>query len=329
MTIRTALLEDRGVLRVSGEDATSFLQGLLTNDVENCAIGEARYAALLTPQGKILFDFLVLRIPAATGTAFLIDCPAAQAADLAKRLGFYRLRAKVTIADESADHGGAGGVGRGHSPARPPPPSWPGLSRLSTPRRPRQLQMFPATAWMAGTSPAMTVDGGLLICRSPRSPARRSGRLLPRAKAAALANAGASDYAAHRIALGVPSGGVDFAYADIFPHDANLDLLHGVDFEKGCYVGQEVVSRMRHRGGVRKRIVRLALGGDAPEQGTPVLAGEMPVGTLGSTSGRAALALLRLDRVEDASAAGKALSAGGIAVKLAPATGLEAGFSFS
>src|SRR5471032_1214190 len=103
MTIQSVQLEDRGVLRVAGEDAASFLQGLLTNDVEGLAAGEARYAALLTPQGKILFDFLVLRIPAESGAAFLIDCPAAQAADLAKRLGFYRLRAKVTISDESAD----------------------------------------------------------------------------------------------------------------------------------------------------------------------------------------------------------------------------------
>src|SRR5450432_1104521 len=103
MTTKTAYLSDRGVLRVAGEDATSFLQGLLTNDVESLAVGEARYAALLTPQGKILFDFLVLRLAADSGAAFLVDCASAQAADLAKRLGFYRLRAKVTISDESAD----------------------------------------------------------------------------------------------------------------------------------------------------------------------------------------------------------------------------------
>jgi len=94
-TIHTALLEDRGVLRVAGEEAASFLQGLLTNDVESLAVGDARYAALLSPQGKILFDFLVLRAPVESGTAFLIDAPAAQLGDLAKRLGFYRLRAKA------------------------------------------------------------------------------------------------------------------------------------------------------------------------------------------------------------------------------------------
>jgi len=94
------------------------------------------------------------------------------------------------------------------------------------------------------------------------------------------------------------------------------EVLHGVDFRKGCYVGQEVVSRMHHRGEARKRIVRLRLDGVAPERGTPILAGETPIGTLGSASGGEALALLRLDRVEDARDAGKTLSVGGIAVKV-------------
>jgi tRNA-modifying protein YgfZ len=288
MTIATALLEDRGILRVSGEDATSFLQGLLTNDVEGCAIGEARYAALLSPQGKILFDFLVLRIPAANGSTFLIDCPAAQAADLAKRLGFYRLRAKVAIADESADYGVWAFWGA------------------------KEATVDVSTV-MAGLVPAMTE--GTFTYADPRAPRLGLRAILPRANAASLANAGAEAYAAHRIGLGVPSGGVDFAYADIFPHDANLDLLHGVDFKKGCYVGQEVVSRMHHRGEARKRIVRVVFAGEAPERGTPVLAGETPVGTVGSASGGAALALLRIDRLEEARVAGKALSAGGVAVK--------------
>jgi hypothetical protein len=273
MRIHTARLEDRGVLRVAGEEAASFLQGLLTNDVESQAVGEARYAALLSPQGKILFDFLALRVAAESGTAFLIDAPAAQLGDLAKRLGFYRLRAKVTISDESA-----------------------------------------ALAVVASWG-APSVPGGLSYA-DPRDPRLGARTILPRAEAAALAEGGVELYEAHRIRLGVPKGGIDFAYADIFPHDANLDLLHGVDFEKGCYVGQEVVSRMRHRGGVRKRILRLALAGAAPERGTPVLAGDIAVGTLGSAAGANALALVRLDRIEDARAAGRALTAGGVGVKI-------------
>jgi len=292
MTIHTALVEDRGVLRVAGEDAASFLQGLLTNDVAGLAVGQARYAALLTPQGKILFDFLVLRVPAEFGAAFLIDCPVAQAGDLAKRLGFYRLRAKVAISDESArlvvlavwDDSGS--------------------------------FLQPSTG-MAGTSQAET-DGAAeqTSYADPRDPRLGARAVLSRAQAAGLADSGAAAYEAHRIKLGVPKGGVDFAYADIFPHDANLDLLHGVDFTKGCYVGQEVVSRMRHRGGVRKRIVRLVVTGAAPEPGTAVLAGETPVGTLGSAAAGRALALVRLDRVEEALGAGQALTAGGVGVEI-------------
>jgi folate-binding protein YgfZ len=299
MTIHTALLEDRGLLRVAGEDAASFLQGLLTSDVESLAVEQARYAALLTPQGKILFDFLVLRVPAESGAAFLVDCPAAQAGDLAKRLGFYRLRAKVAISDESArivvlalwDDSGP--------------------------------FLQPSTL-MAGTSPAKT-DGAAeqSSYADPRDPRLGARVILPRAQAAGLADSSIAAYEAYRIALGVPKGGVDFAYADIFPHDANLDLLNGVDFAKGCYVGQEVVSRMRHRGGARKRIVRLLVTGAAPEPGTAVLAGETPVGTLGSAAAGRALAMVRLDRVDDALRAGQALTAGGVRVEIEAAVSAD------
>ena len=276
MTIKAAVLEDRGVLRVAGEEAASFLQGLLTNDVLNLAVGAARYAALLSPQGKILFDFLVLRVPAEAGAAFLIDCPAERVGELARRLGFYRLRARVTIADESAD-------------------------------------LAVVAFWGA---PPGAAPGGFLFA-DPRDPRLGWRAIAPRAAAEALAAGGAAaQYEAHRIRLGVPAGGVDFPYADVFPHDANLDLLHGVDFDKGCYIGQEVVSRMRHRGASRKRIVRLALAGPAPARGAPVVAGETPVGALGSAADGLALALVRLDRVEDAKTAGVALSIGGVGVSI-------------
>ena len=124
-------------------------------------------------------------------------------------------------------------------------------------------------------------------------------------------------YEAHRIATGVPRGGLDFMYSDAFPHEANMDRLHGVDFDKGCYVGQEVVSRMQHRGTARTRIVRVVLDDFSPETGIPVLAGDKPVGTMGSTAGGKGLALVRIDRVADALDAGLALTAGGLAMHLA------------
>jgi tRNA-modifying protein YgfZ len=272
---KAAHLEDRGVVSVSGADAAGFLQGLLTNDVERLAPGEARYAALLTPQGKILFDMIVVRADGGE-PSYLIDCAAAQAADLTKRLGFYRLRAKVLIADES--------VGR-------------------------------AVAAFWEIEPPRIADG--LVYADPRDPRLGWRAILPRPAAAALGSEHAGEYESLRIAVGAPKGGLDFAYGDAFPHDANFDLLHGVDFDKGCYVGQEVVSRMKHRGTARKRVARVKLAGPAPAPGTPVLDRELSVGSLGSSSGREALALLRLDRAEDAKAAGRTLSAGGVGIALA------------
>ncbi len=276
MSKKAAMLEDRGVVSVAGADAASFLQGLLTNDVERLEPSEARYAALLTPQGKILFDMIVVRAPDADGAAYLLDCAAAQAADLAKRLGFYKLRAKVAVADESA--------GR-------------------------------AVAAFWGGEPA-PIEGGLLY-PDPRDPRLGWRAIVPRPIAAALGSEHAAEYEGLRIGVVAPKAGVDFAYGDAFPHDANLDLLNGVDFDKGCYVGQEVVSRMKHRGTARRRIARVKLAGPPPMPGTPVLDRELAVGTLGSSSGREALALLRLDRVEDAAAAGRTLSAADVGVALA------------
>jgi hypothetical protein len=265
------LLADRSVIGVSGADSAAFLHGLVTNDLEHLAIGEARYAALLTPQGKILFDFFIYRAPAAEGAAFLIDCPAASTADLLKRLGFYRLRAKVTIADLSAEQG-------------------------------------VAALW--GGEPEA---GSGFVFADPRDARLGFRAILPR-RALGLAPDRASEYDSHRIAVGAPKGGVDFAYGDAFPHDVNMDLLNGVDFAKGCYVGQEVVSRMRHRGAVRKRIVKVKLAAPGGAVGAPILAGDAAIGTLGSSVGAEALALVRLDRLADAESKGLALTADGIAV---------------
>jgi tRNA-modifying protein YgfZ len=276
MSKKAASLADRGVVSVSGADAAGFLQGLLTNDVERLEPGEAAYAALLTPQGKIMFDMIVVRAPDADGAAYFLDCAAAQAPDLAKRLGFYKLRAKVTVADVSA--------GR-------------------------------AVAAFWGGEPA-PIEGALLYA-DPRDPRLGWRAILPRPIAAAIGTEHVSEYEGLRIKAVAPKGGLDFTYGDAFPHDVNLDLLHGVDFDKGCYVGQEVVSRMKHRGTGRRRIVRVKLAGPSPAPGAPIMDRELAVGVLGSSSGREALALLRLDRVEDAAAAGRTLSAGGVGLALA------------
>jgi folate-binding protein YgfZ len=278
--MKAAFLPDRGVIRVGGEGARAFLDGLVTTNVELIRPGIGRFGALLTPQGKIIADFLLTEAPQGHGGGFIIDAPLALAQALADRLGFYKLRAKVTIENLSA-------------------------------------QLGVLAAW-DGT-PAQTPD---LAFQDPRDP-RLGWRIfvpedLVKETAAALgADLVESDiYEAHRIACGAPRGGVDFIYGDAFPHEANMDRLHGVDFDKGCYVGQEVVSRMQHRGTARTRVVRVRLDNGAPEIGIPVVAGDKPLGTMGSSANGTGLALLRIDRVADALTAGLPLSAGGIAIGL-------------
>jgi folate-binding protein YgfZ len=261
VTETAVFLKDRGVARVAGADAASFLQGLLTNDVEALPQGGVRYAGLLSPQGKILFDFLVFRIGP---DEFLLDAPADKVPELVKRLSLYKLRAKVEVADASAQYA--------------------------------------------------AVAGGETGPLDPRAPALGRRALVPRAEAPAEDAQARADYEARRIEAGAPLGGLDFAYGDAFPHDANMDLLNGVDFTKGCYVGQEVVSRMKHRGTARKRIARVALDGPAPAPGEAVLDGELPVGVLGTVAGGRALAMLRLDRAEEAESAGRTLTAAGARV---------------
>ena len=261
------LLNDRGVLRVSGPEAADFLQGLLTNDVLGLEGGAARYAGLLSPQGKVLFDFLVVRV-ASDEPTFLLDCLGTQVADLAKRLGFYKLRSKVVIADISTDFVVLAGFG--DAPALP--------NAFIDPREAK-------LGWRA---------------------------IAPKDSVAKLTiEADVSAYEINRIALGVPRGGVDFAYGDAIVHEANFDRLHGVDFKKGCYVGQEIVSRVEHRGTARKRVTRVVFDGPAPAPGTEVFAADIMVGTVGSSAGAQGLAMLRLDKVEGAD-----LKAGGVGVTL-------------
>jgi folate-binding protein YgfZ len=279
--MKAAFLPDRGVVKVSGEGARDFLNGLVTTDVTPLQPGLGRFGALLTPQGKIVADFLITEAPSGHGGGFLIDCPRALAQALAAKLGFYKLRAKVGIENLTDSLGVLA--------------AWDG-----------ELAMRPDLAF---ADPRNAALGWRIIV--PVELAQKAADLI----GADLCDSSA--YEAHRIATGVPRGGLDFMYGDAFPHETNMDRLHGVDFDKGCYVGQEVVSRMQHRGTARTRIVRVLVEGPAPEPGAAILAGDKSVGTMGSTAGGNALALVRTDRVADAIQAGIALTSGGIAIRLA------------
>jgi folate-binding protein YgfZ len=278
--MKAALLPDRGVVKVIGETARTFLNGLLTADIGKVTPQQAAYAALLTPQGKIIIDGMIAEAPAEDGGGFFIDVPRALARTLVDRLNFYKLRAKVMNEDLSETLG-------------------------------------VLAAW---DGEAETEYG--LCFRDPRLPALGLRVMLPPHLAKeATADLGATlvepeEYEAHRIALGVPRGGMDFSYSDAFPHEADMDQLGGVDFQKGCYVGQEIVSRMEHRGTARTRVVAADYHGAAPMTGVPVMAGEKEIGMFGSAADGKGLALLRLDRAGEALAAGHSLVAGGVPIAL-------------
>jgi tRNA-modifying protein YgfZ len=276
--MKAALLSERGVVKVAGEDARKFLNGLITADADAVTPERPCFAALLTPQGKIMVDMIIAEAPAADGGGFFLDCPGALALTLVQRFNFYKLRAKVIVEELSAVLG-----------------------------------------VMALWDGAGATEYGLCY-PDPRLPALGGRCMLPPHLAAdAAADLGAtlveaSAYEAHRIALGIPRGGYDFQYNDTFPHEADMDQLGGIDFDKGCFVGQEVVSRVEHRGTARKRVVPVAFE-FAPETGVAIMAGEIAVGVMGSSArGGRGLAMLRLDRVGDALAAGQPLIAGGLAL---------------
>ncbi len=244
-----ARLANRTVFRVSGSDAEHFLQNLVTCDVETLATGGLTFGALLTPQGKILFEFFVGR----EAGGFLLDTATIFAADLARRLTFYKLRANVSI----------------ETTGLPVSAAWGDGVEANDPR----------LAGFAHRSFA-EVDG-------------------------------TDDYEAHRIVSGLPELGRDFDPESVFPHEALMDQFArgGVDFRKGCYVGQEVVSRMQHRGTARSRFVQIS-GNDLPVVGTPVTAESRAIGTMGSSVTGQGLALIRLDRAAEAMAAGTDILAG-------------------
>jgi folate-binding protein YgfZ len=260
-----AHLEDRAVVAVSGAEARSFLQGLITNDIERLCPGKGIYAALLTPQGKILFDFFLVE----GDGALLIDCQATARDALVKRLSMYKLRARVTI-------------------------------------EPRE-QLAVLAEWNA--------EEAAHAISYPDPRVASLGRRAVIAQGEMPANLAHADaYHAHRLSLGVPEA-ADFGSDRMFALDADLDELRAIDFAKGCYVGQELTARMKHRGTARKRLLLLQWSGPGvPATDMPVLAGGKAIGEIASVHGRHGFALVRLDRLDEAGDA--PVSAGSSAVEL-------------
>ncbi len=278
-------LDDRGVVSVDGPEASPFLQGLISNDIERVSDTHSIYAALLTPQGKFLHDFFVLR----RGKGYLLDCEGPRVGDLGGRLVAYRLRADIELADATEDFrvvalfGGEGADGA-----------------------------FDLAPGEGSTAPC---EGGTVM-RDPRNAALGLRAVLPRgADLAFLERAGFAkghvvDYERHRIAHGAPDGSRDMEVGRATLMECGFEALNGVDFEKGCYVGQELTARTKHRGLVRRQLAPVALEGPLPPAGTPIMAGEREVGEIRSGLDAAALAVLRLERIAAAAEAGEPLTAG-------------------
>jgi folate-binding protein YgfZ len=264
-----ALLKDSTLVSVAGPDAETFLQNILTTDLDALVAGEAKPGALLTPQGKILFDFLISR---ADENAFRLECRANIADDFVRRLMLYKMRAKVEIA--KAD------------------------------------QSLVAVAWGNDTTASRFYS-------TPVGDARFRDVVVKRFYDGAAESGDPAAWQALRITHGIAESGSDYQLGDAFPHDVLLDETGGIGFKKGCYVGQEVVSRMQHRGTARRRVLIVEAERPLPAPGTELTVDGRPVGTLGSTAGTTGIAIARIDRVKAALDARQPIMAADVTVSLA------------
>lgn len=257
-------LDDRAIVSVSGKDAEDLLQGLITTDLDALTADEARPGALLTPQGKILFDFMISR----DGDGFRLETASDQAEALLKRLTMYKLRSVVTLALDTTT---------------------PTIIAFDEPQA-------------AGYRDHRFERAGASVFRSYGE--------------AGADTTSAVDLEQLRIASGIAVSGPDYALQDAFPHDVLMDKNGALSFRKGCYVGQEVVSRMQHRGTPRRRVVIVAGASTLPESGTAITAEGKSIGTLGTVYGTSALAIVRIDKAGEAMANGVDLLAGEVPVTL-------------
>ena len=273
----------RAVLEIAGEDRRAFLQGLVSNDVEKVAPDRAIYAALLTAQGKYLHDFFIAEI----GDAFLIDAEAARLADLKRRLGLYRLRAKVTLGENGDRYIVAAAFGSD------------ALNLLDLPAEPGAA--VPFAGGIAYVDPRLPELGARLLLR-------RGAGLAPLQSAGFRIDDG-TEYDRLRLSLGIPDGSRDLAVEKAILLESGFEELNGIDWQKGCYIGQELTARTKYRALIKKRLMPVVIDGPLPAPGTLVMLGDQEAGEMRSGRDGLGLALLRLEAVAEASA-GKPLTAG-------------------
>lgn len=289
--LQVHLPSDRAIIALAGEDRQQFLQGLISNDTTRISERQAVYATLLTAQGRFLFDmFLTER-----DGRYLVDCASPRRADLIKRLSMYRLRSKVTISDADTDWFAAVLFGAGALPAL-------GLGGDAG-------QAVPFEGGVAYADPRLPALGARLIL--PRASARQA-----LAKLSAAEDADGSAYHRLRMSLGVPDAARDLTPEKSILLENGFDELNAIDWQKGCYMGQELTARTRYRGLVRKRLLPVRIEGAPPAPGTPLMLGDQELGEMRSASadGTVGLAMVRLEAL--AHGAAPVLQAG--SAKLSP-----------
>ncbi|MBL94477.1 MAG: hypothetical protein CMF70_04150 [Magnetovibrio sp.] len=265
------ILSNRGVIEVSGDDRKHFLQGLISNDIKQVSPTHTIYAALLTAQGKYLFDFFVIEI----NTSIYIDCEQSRASALLKKLALYKLRAKIDLVDRSQDFQIAAVFGK-------------------NPHVPFKLQKRTGHAKRISESivyidPRLMQAGVRIL--SPKSNIEKLLNALP------ISKVNWEDFDAQRISLGLPDGTRDLVPEKSILLESGFEELNGIDWDKGCYMGQELTARTKYRGLVKKRLIPVTFKGKAPTPGTPITVGRKKVGEMRSTVGNTGMALIRVDDI--------------------------------
>jgi len=284
-----AVLEGRGLLAIDGPDAKAFLQGLISNDVNKLAPERALYAAFLTPQGKYLHDFFLFQM----GDALFLDGEAARLADLKRRLGLYKLRSKVTLSERTGDFAVIALFGDGALASL-------GLSATAG-------AAAPLAGGVAFTDPRLAAIGVRAVL--PTSDA------VSAVEAKGFRAAGADVYDRLRLRLGLPDGSRDLEIEKSILLENGFDELNGVDWDKGCYMGQELTARTKYRGVIRKRLMPVEIEGPLPPAGTPILWQDKEIGEMRSGRDGIGLAMIRLEHLEAAAGADASFIAGNATVK--------------
>src|SRR4051812_28476720 len=256
------LLPHRSVIAVGGPDRAEFLQGLISNDTAKVAPGKAIWAALLTPQGRFLNDMFVVEDGSGT---FLLETERERAPALARKLKMYTLRSKVTVEDQTE------------------------MMEVAAVFGPDAATVLPVAGATSFVDPRLPELGVRVL-----APVGQSAKLL------GLPEAPSADYEALRLRLGVPDGSRDLPVEKALLLESGFDELHGVDWQKGCYMGQELTARTKYRGLIKRRLLPVKVEGPLPPAGTPIERDGKEVGEIRSGSGDRALAMLRLDMADGA-----------------------------